>query len=120
MATGRFEGLILDFAGVLTSNMVEVITDFERREQLPAGAFLRAWASPPGQELYRRLEVGEMDQRGWNAGFGALLGVDSGNLMGRVLYALDPAYEVLQVARDARDAGMRTAVLSNSLGNRPS
>lgn len=39
--------------------------------------------------------------------------------MGRVLYALDPAYEVLHVAREARAAGIRTAVLSNSLGDDP-
>jgi putative hydrolase of the HAD superfamily len=50
--------VILDFAGVLTSNMVEVIDLFEVRERLPAGRFLRAWASPEGQELYRRLELG--------------------------------------------------------------
>jgi putative hydrolase of the HAD superfamily len=71
----RFQGLILDFAGVLTSNMVEVITDFERRERLAVGVFLRAWADPAGQDLYRRLEIGEIDQREWNVGFAALLAV---------------------------------------------
>jgi putative hydrolase of the HAD superfamily len=115
----RFQGLILDFAGVLTSNMVEVITDFERRERLGAGVFLRAWADPAGQDLYRRLETGEIGQREWNVGFAALVGTASDNLMGRVLYALDPAYEVLRVAREARAAGIRTAVLSNSLGTDP-
>jgi hypothetical protein len=33
----RFGGLILDFVGVPTSNMVEVIDLFEVRERLPAG-----------------------------------------------------------------------------------
>lgn len=119
MAGRAFDGLILDFAGVLTTNMVEVISEFERREGLRAGAFLRMWADPRGQELYRRLEVGEIDQRDWNEGFGSLLNVNSTNLMGRVLYTLDPAYEVLEVARAARSAGVRTAVLSNSLGDDP-
>lgn len=64
MAVRRFDGLILDFAGVLTSNMVEVIEHFERREGLTRGKFLRAWADPQGQELYRRLEAGEIGQRG--------------------------------------------------------
>jgi len=37
----RFAGLILDFAGVLRSNM-DVIDLFEVRERLSAGRFLRA------------------------------------------------------------------------------
>jgi len=120
MGERRFGGLILDFAGVLTSNMVDVISRFESREKLPAGMFLRrGWADPRGAELYRRLETGEIDQRGWNEGFGALLGIDADDLMGRLLYELDPAYEVLRVAREARAAGIRTAVLSNSLGREP-
>jgi putative hydrolase of the HAD superfamily len=119
MSGRRYSGLILDFAGVLTSNMVEVIGLFEQRERLAAGTFLKAWADPRGQDLYRRLEAGEIDQRGWNEGFGALLGIDPDGLMGRVLHDLDPAYEVIRVAREARAAGVRTAVLSNSLGREP-
>ena len=119
MSVRRFSGLILDFAGVLTSNMVEVITRFEDRERLPRGTFLRGWADPRGAELYRRLEVGEIDQTDWNDGFGALLGINPDNLMGRLLYELDPAYEVIKVAREVRAAGIRTAVLTNSLGRHP-
>jgi putative hydrolase of the HAD superfamily len=119
MSGRTFSGLILDFAGVLTSNMVETITYFEQRERLKPGVFLRAWADARGQELYRRLEAGEIDQRAWNVGFGELLGINSDDLMGRVLYDLDPAYAVLRVAKEARAAGIRTAVLSNSLGRAP-
>lgn len=116
---GRFEGLILDFAGVLTSNMVEVYGRFEEREKLPSGLVLRGWADPKGQDLYRRLELGEISQAEWNEGFGALLGVPAENLMGRLLFDLFPAYDVMRVARDARTVGIRTAVLSNSLGRAP-
>jgi putative hydrolase of the HAD superfamily len=116
---GRFTGLILDFAGVLTSNMVEVYGEFEVRENLPSGLVLRGWADPKGQDLYRRLELGEITQADWNEGFGALLGVPAENLMGRLLYDLFPAYDVMRVAREARAAGIRTAVLSNSLGREP-
>lgn len=119
MGGRRFDGLILDFAGVLTTNMVEVIGYFEQRERLASGTFLRGWADPRGQELYRKLEVGEIDQRDWNDGFGRLLGIDPDNLMARVLYDLYPAYDVLRMAKEARGAGIRTAVLSNSLGREP-
>jgi putative hydrolase of the HAD superfamily len=115
----RFRGLVLDFAGVLTSNMVETIDMFEARERVLPGCFLKAWASQRGQELYRRLELGEISQVEWNDGFAAMLGIDRGNLMGRVLGDLVPAYDVLKVAREARAAGVRTAVLSNSLGREP-
>lgn len=116
---GRFKGLILDFAGVLTSNMVEVYGQFEERENLPSGLVLRGWADPRGQDLYRRVELGEISQAEWNEGFGALLGIRSENLMGRLLYDLFPAYDVMRVAREARAEGIKTAVLSNSLGRAP-
>jgi putative hydrolase of the HAD superfamily len=115
----RFDGLIVDFAGVLTSNMVEVIGSFEEREGLAAGSFLKVWAQSRGQELYRRLELGEISQAEWNEGFADLLGIDGTDLMGRLLRDLSPAYDVLRVVRQARAAGIRTAVLSNSLGREP-
>jgi putative hydrolase of the HAD superfamily len=119
VAPRRFTGLILDFFGVLTTNMVEVIELFEAREHLRPGTFLTKWACDEGQELYRRLELGEISQRSWNDGFAALLGISGDNLMGRLLFFLDPAHDVLKVARQARAAGIRTAVLSNSLGHDP-
>lgn len=119
VGTNRFAGLILDFAGVLTSNMVEVIDLFEVQELLRPGTFLRAWADPRGQALYRTLELGDIDQTTWNTRFGNLMGIDGDNLMGRLLYQMDPAYAVLAVAGEARAAGVRTAVLSNSLGREP-
>jgi putative hydrolase of the HAD superfamily len=115
----RFSGLIVDFAGVLTSNMVEVIGLFEAREGLPSGSFLRAWACDRGRDLYRRLELGQISQAEWNEGFGQLLETDSANLMGRLLQDLVPAFDVMRVVRQARTAGIRTAVLSNSLGRDP-
>ncbi len=119
MERRQFSGLILDFIGVLTSNMVEVIELFEARERIRPGTFLRAWADPRGKELYRALESGEIDQHAWNLGFGALMQIDADNLMGRLLYDMYPAHEVMRVARQARSAGIRTAVLSNSLGRSP-
>jgi putative hydrolase of the HAD superfamily len=99
--------------------MVEVIELFEARDHLRPGSFLRAWASDEGQDLYRQLELGRISQSTWNEGFASLLGISGENLMGRLLYFLDPAHDVLKLARQARNAGVRTAVLSNSLGHDP-
>ncbi len=119
MERRRPAGLIMDWAGVLTTNMVEVIDSFEAREGLKRGLFLSRWATREGQELYRQLELGLISQEDWNEGFGELLGIPAGNLMGRLLGDLEPAYDVLRVVRLARTAGVRTAVLSNSLGREP-
>ncbi|HEV2634517.1 MAG TPA: HAD-IA family hydrolase [Actinocrinis sp.] len=119
MRERRYSGLLLDFFGVCTSNMVETIDLFELRERMRPGDFLRAWASPEGSDLYRLLELGEIEQVDWNAGFGALLKIKADNLMKRLLLDLLPAYQVLGVVRDARRAGIRAAVISNSLGREP-
>lgn len=119
MGERRYSGLLLDFFGVCTSNMVEAIDLFELRERMRPGWFLRAWASPEGADLYRRLELGEIEQVDWNTGFGDLLKVKADGLMERLLLDLLPAQQVLGVARDARRAGIRTAVISNSLGREP-
>lgn len=39
----------MDFAGVLTSNMVETIDMFEARERVLPGRFLQAWAGLRGR-----------------------------------------------------------------------
>ncbi|MFJ6566005.1 HAD-IA family hydrolase [Streptomyces sp. NPDC091292] len=118
-AEPKYRGLIFDFFGVLTFNMVEVISYFEDREKLARGTFLRAWADRRGQELFRRLELGEITQTDWNVGFADLMGVAPDNLMARYLHDAFPAHQVLKVAREARAAGVRTAVVSNSLGREP-
>jgi putative hydrolase of the HAD superfamily len=115
----RYSGLIMDFAGVLTRNMVQVYDFFELVEGVKQYTVLRGWADPRGQDLYKRLELGEISQAEWNVGFGALIGVDPENLMGRLLEDLTPAYSMLRLVDDARSAGIRTALLSNSLGRSP-
>ncbi|GAA2255506.1 HAD-IA family hydrolase [Kitasatospora cystarginea] len=114
-----YRGVIFDFFGVLTFNMVEVITGFETREGIASGTFLRAWADPRGQELFRQLELGRITQAEWNTDFGALMGVPPKDLLARYLHDAFPVYPVIEVARQARAAGIRTAVLSNSLGREP-
>ncbi|MEU6351596.1 HAD-IA family hydrolase [Streptomyces sp. NPDC047072] len=119
IAEPKYGAVIFDFFGVLTFNMVEVISYFEDREKLARGTFLRAWADPRGQDLFRQLELGEITQTDWNNGFAALIGVAPDNLMARYLNDAFPAHQVIKVARQARTAGIKTAVVSNSLGREP-
>ncbi|MFF7991636.1 hypothetical protein ACFZDG_17810 [Kitasatospora xanthocidica] len=57
-AAASFRAVVFDFFGVLTSNMVEVITWFENQERIAPGTFLRAWSDPRGQNLIAAARLG--------------------------------------------------------------
>lgn len=71
--------------------------------------------------MYAALEVGEIGQAEWNEGTVALLGanIDSVNLMGRAWSGVPAARRMADLARAARAAGHRLALLSNSFGMDP-
>ncbi|MFC4035288.1 HAD-IA family hydrolase [Streptomyces polygonati] len=116
----RPTGLILDFAGVLTTNVAAAMLGFDRREGLPDGTFRTlVTEDPEGSALYADLERGSLDQAEWNARTAPLLGVDSAGLLGRVLRDLRPEPLMIAAAGAARAAGIRVGVLSNSLGAGP-
>lgn len=113
-------GLILDFGGVLTTSVPACARSFSLREGLHGDAFLNAMAvDPVGRDLYADLERGAITQEEWNTGTAALLGVDSTDLLRRVLTDLHPEPSVLAAAQAARRAGIRVGILSNSLGMEP-
>lgn len=115
-------GLILDFAGVLTADPRPTHRAWCESEGLPPEAW-RATLSdhPEGRRLYAALEVGEIDQTEWNRRTAALLGthVAPDNLMGRAWAAVPPARRMAALARAAKSAGYRLALLSNSFGTDP-
>ncbi|WP_187347195.1 hypothetical protein [Nocardiopsis sp. CNR-923] len=111
-------GVIFDFFGVLTFNMVEVISSFEDRERLTRGTFLRAWANPRGQELFQRLELGHITQTDWNKGFAALIGVAPDDLTARYLHDAFPAYQMLKPhGKHARPGSKPRCCPTASAGN---
>ncbi|MFE5302005.1 HAD-IA family hydrolase [Streptomyces sp. NPDC056632] len=115
-------GLILDFAGVLTASPLEVHRAWCVSQGLEPGAW-RATLNdhPEGRRLYAALEIGEIGQAEWNEWTAALLGehVDPVNLMGRAWAEVPPARRMIALARAARAAGHRLALLSNSFGLGP-
>ncbi|QIB42807.1 HAD-IA family hydrolase [Streptomyces aureoverticillatus] len=115
-------GLILDFAGVLTADPRPVHRAWCESE----GLHPEAWRStlndnPEGQRLYAALEVGQIGQAKWNEGTASLLGahVEPSNLMGRAWSGVPAARRVAALARAAKEAGFRLALLSNSFGLDP-
>ncbi|WP_329386451.1 HAD-IA family hydrolase [Streptomyces sp. NBC_01716] len=115
-------GLILDFAGVLTGDPRPVHRTWCESEGLLAEAW-RATLNdhPEGRRLYTALEIGQISQAEWNEGTAALLGthVNADNLMGRAWAKVPAAQRMAALARAAKDAGYRLALLSNSFGLEP-
>ncbi|MFK0017383.1 HAD-IA family hydrolase [Streptomyces sp. NPDC091027] len=118
----RPQGLILDFAGVLTADPRPIHRAWCAAQDLAPGAW-RATLNdhPEGRRLYAALEIGEIGQAEWNAGTAALLGahIAPGNLMGRLWSGVPTARRMVALGEAARAAGMRLALLSNSFGLDP-
>ncbi|GAB3943565.1 HAD-IA family hydrolase [Kribbella albertanoniae] len=115
-----YRGLILDFGGVLTTQMRLNGQAFERAEGLAPGAYFAALERhPDGVAVYAALEVGQATQEDWNQVVGGILGVDPTDLMRRALANLRPEPQIVAAANRARAAGIKIALLSNSFGLAP-
>jgi putative hydrolase of the HAD superfamily len=111
-------GLLLDFGGVLTTNIWESFDAFCRHEGLPEGAVRRAFRDDPEALAdLRLLETGEITDAEFAARFGPRLGVEeTDGLIERMFGALGPEHEVIDAVRRLRGAGVRTGLISNSWG----
>ncbi|MFC1415803.1 HAD-IA family hydrolase [Streptacidiphilus cavernicola] len=115
-----YGALILDFAGVLTEGIHESQVAWCRAEGLDDDAWRRTLNDhPQGRQLYTELEIGRMDQVQWNEATAPLLGVAPDNLMGRAWAEVRPARAMIELAKAAREAGLKVALLSNSFGLSP-
>lgn len=116
----RYQGLLVDFMGVLTSDLFEAYRAFSLDENMPADAVLDLLTKDPeGHRLLMDVERGAIGQREFELAVGARLGIDGERLVERVWGHLRPEPLLLDFVRRARAAGIRTALLSNSLGTDP-
>lgn len=112
-----YRGLILDFGGVVTTDFYGALSAFCSREGLAPDAFLRALRdNPEGRQALADVECGRLSQRDYEQVIARILGLPAAGLLGRALADLRPRPEVLDLTRQARGAGIRTAALSNSWG----
>lgn len=112
-----YRGLILDFGGVVTTDFYGALSAFSERQGLPADAVVRILRdTAEGREALAGVESGQLSQADYEATLARLLGVSGDGLLGRALADLRPRQEILDLARQAREAGIRVGVLSNSWG----
>ena len=112
------KGLLVDFGGVLTTNVFESFRRFCEREGLDPGEVKRLFREDPRAlgEL-RRLERGELSEDEFAERFGPLIGIDdTGGLVDRLFAGMEADEAMLAAVRRARSAGVRTGLISNSWG----
>jgi epoxide hydrolase-like predicted phosphatase len=111
-------GLIVDFGGVLTTNVFDSFRAFGEAEGLEPSTVKRAFREDPeALGLLRQLERGDIEVDEFEPLFGARIGVaDTDGLVGRLFGGVGPDEAMLNAVRRAGDAGICTGLISNSWG----
>lgn len=117
---GPRRGLLVDFGGVLTSNVFVAFGGFCTREGLEPDLVRRAFREDAtARGLLERLETGRIAEDAFEREFGAALGLPPERVPGLVerLWAdLSPDEEMIEAVAGFRERGVRTGLISNSWG----
>jgi len=116
---GVYEGLLVDWGGVLTSDVFETFRAFCELEGLEPDTVRRRFREDRAcRELLIGLETGKVPEEEFEPQFAALLGVPAPDLIDRLFAGGRPDEEMLAAVQRAREAGIRTGLISNSWGTR--
>jgi epoxide hydrolase-like predicted phosphatase len=111
------KGLLVDFGGVLTSNVFESFRAFCQGEGLEPDAFVSLFREEEARSDLRLVETGEIEEHEFADRVAARLGLaESEGLVDRLFAGMRPDHEMVEAVRTARGAGVRTGLLSNSIG----
>lgn len=115
----KLSGLLVDFGGVLTTNVFQSFRAFCVAEGLEENAFadlLRSSAETRAE--LRRLETNQITAAEFGAHVGPLLGVaETDGLMERLFAGIGPDLGMIEAVRRARAAAIHTGLISNSVGS---
>jgi putative hydrolase of the HAD superfamily len=112
-------GLLVDYGGVLTTNVFDSFREFCDTQGLDRDAIKRLFREEPRTlALVRGLETGGLTREEFEQGFGGLLGVDDREgLVERMFAGVRPDETMQAALRRARAAGIRTGLITNSMGD---
>jgi putative hydrolase of the HAD superfamily len=110
--------LIVDFGGVLTTNIWPAFAAFCEAEGLEPDTVRDLFrGDSEALRLLRGLETGELEDAEFESSFGALLGVaEPEGLIARMFAGLRPEPAMVEAVQTAATAGVKTGLISNSWG----
>jgi putative hydrolase of the HAD superfamily len=110
-------GLLIDWGGVLTSNLFASFHAHCLDAGIDPTALMgRFRRDPAARELLIALEIGEIDEVAFELKFAELLEVAPDGLVDGLFAGVLPDEAMLEAVRKAHEAGIRTALVSNSWG----
>jgi putative hydrolase of the HAD superfamily len=113
------KGLLVDWGGVLTTDLFASFRAFCEKEGLSPEAMREAFrANPDARKLLIALEEGRIEEAEFEPQLAAMLNVEPSNLIDRLFAgsSLDPL--MVAAVRAAHESGIRTGLVSNSWGVR--
>jgi epoxide hydrolase-like predicted phosphatase len=113
---GDHSGLLIDFGGVLTTSVWDSFADFCRDQGLDEDAVKRLFREDPEALAdLRGLETGRLSEEDFERRFADRLGLsDASGLIDGMFRGMLPSEPMVAAVRDARAAGIRTGLVSNS------
>ncbi len=116
-AEAELRGLLVDFGGVLTTDVFVSFAAFCKARALPADTVRdRFMSDPEARGLLADLETGKLTEPEFEPRFAAVLGVDAAGLVDGLFGGMQSDTAMVDAVRAARRAGIRTGLLSNSWG----
>jgi epoxide hydrolase-like predicted phosphatase len=111
-------GLLVDFGGVLTTNVFDSFRAFGEAEGLDPSTVKRAFREDAeALSLLRELERGDITVEEFEPRFGERIGVsNTEGLVGRLFGGVGPDERMLGAVRRAGEADIATGLISNSWG----
>lgn len=112
------QGLLVDYGGVLTTNVFASFRAFCVARDLDPDTIKELFRSDPrARELVRGLETGALTPEQFSAGLGELLNLaDPGDIVADLFGTIGPDQAMIAAVREARAQGIRTGLISNSMG----
>ena len=116
-ATQARSALLIDWGGVLTTNLFESFTAHcERIGIEPRSLRARFAGDPEARDLLIALEKGQLEEAIFEQRLSGLLECEPEGLIDGLFAGVRPDEAMLEAVRRARGSGVRTALVSNSWG----